>query len=88
MSSQLSLKTSDPFTSESLNNGEFSVVKSRLPFIALGVDHAGEQENKLLKISRGLRGIANNKNARNRFYINVPFVNIIKKELKRIERII
>ena len=65
-----------------MNNGEFSVVKSRLPFVALGVDHAGEQENKLLKISGGLRGIANNENARNRFFINAPFVNIIKKGLK------
>ena len=46
------------------------------------MDHAGEQENKLLKISGGLRGIANNENTRNRFFINAPFVNIIKKELK------
>ena len=46
------------------------------------MDHAGEQENKLLKISGGLRGIANNENARNKFFINAPFVNIIKNELK------
>ena len=55
-------------------------MKCKLPFVALGVDHAGEQENKSLKISGGLRGIANNVNARNRFFAIVPVIrNICEK---------
>ena len=37
--------------------------------MAIGVDHAGEKENKVLKVHGGLRGIANNENARNRFFV-------------------
>ena len=42
---------------------QFSVVKSKLPFVGIGVDHAG-----------GLRGIATNINARNRFFAIVPLI--------------
>ena len=56
-------------------------MKSKLPFVALGVDHAGEQENKRLKISCGLRGIANNVNARNRFFTTVPVIRIICEKI-------
>ena len=43
-------------------------------FVAIGVDHAGEQENKLLKLEGGLTGIANNENARNRFLLTAPIL--------------
>ena len=35
--------------------GQFSVGKSKLPFVGIG----GEQENKALKVSGGLRGHCN-----------------------------
>ena len=57
--------------------GQFSVVKSKLPFVGIGVDHAGEQENKVLKVSGGLRGIATNINARNRFFVIVPLIRYL-----------
>ena len=57
-----------------MSEGEFSVVKSNLPFVAIGIDHAGEQENKYIKGHGGLTGIANNVNARNRFLISAPVI--------------
>ena len=71
------LKDFHPFVWKSLENGQFSAVKCKLPLVALGVDHAGEQENKSREISGGLRGIANNVNARNRFFALVSVVRII-----------
>ena len=62
--------------------GEFSVAKNNLPFTATGVDHAGEQENKVLKVYGGLRGIANNENARNRFFVVAPIINRLCSELQ------
>eukprot|EP00794_Sanderia_malayensis_P017161 gene17161-18883_t len=53
-----------------------------LPFIAIGVDHAVEQENKLLKIDGGLRGIANNEKARNCFFVAAPIINRLCSELQ------
>ena len=74
--SQMYLEDNHPFVWKSLEDGQFSV-KCKLPFVALGVDHAGEQENKSLKISGGLRGIANNVNARNRFFAIVLVIRSI-----------
>ena len=68
------LQFSDHFTWNSLESGKFSVVKNKLPFVAIGVDHAGEQENKLLKLEGGLTGIANNENDPNRFLLTAPIL--------------
>ena len=38
--------------------------KTDAPFGSLGVDHAGEQDKKVLRIDSGNREIANNTNAR------------------------
>ena len=42
----------------------------RLPFLltALGIDHAGEQVNKMIKIEGGLTGVSRNENARTRYF--------------------
>ena len=48
--SMYDLQYLNSFTWNSLLSGKFSVVKSKLPFVAIGVDHAGEQENKMLKV--------------------------------------
>ena len=42
--------------------------------MSLGVDHAGEQENKVLTIDGGMTVIANNLNARNRYCITAPII--------------
>ena len=82
VASQHALQESDPPVWQALAGGEFSVAKNDLPFTAIGVDHAGEQENKVLKVHGGLRGIANNENARNRFFIVAPIINRLCSELQ------
>ena len=54
--------------------GNFSVQKNAIPFTAIGRDHAGEQENKTLKISGGLKEVSRNLNARTRFFLNGPIL--------------
>ena len=58
------------------------VQKSDIPFTAIGVDHADEQVNKILKINGGLVGISHNVNARDRFYLTAPYIANITKEMK------
>lgn len=82
VASQYALQESDPPVWQALADGEFSVAKNDLPFTAIGVDHAGEQENKVLKVHGGLRGIANNENARNRFFVAAPIINRLCSELQ------
>lgn len=79
--SQYALKSLDPQTWNDLEEGGFTVKKSQIPFTAIGPDHAGEQENKVLKVQGGLRGIANNENARNRFFLVAPVLSQINRNL-------
>ena len=64
------LKTEHPETWLELENGNISVTKSSIPFVSIGADHACEQVNRLLKVQGGITGIANNANARQRFFFN------------------
>ena len=77
ISTQLSLEQNCPYTWQCMQDGQFSVVKSKLPFVGLDVDHAGEQENKLIKISGGLCGIATNTNARERYFATAPIMRAL-----------
>ena len=79
--SQYALQYSDPETWHALEAGDFCVTKSDIPFVSLGVDHAGEQENKVLKSDGGLIGIANNANARERYCITAPIISRMVTEL-------
>ena len=54
------LKEKDEEARNVLNGGNFFVNKSRIPYTALGADHALEQENKTIKIHSGIKRIANN----------------------------
>ena len=48
------MKFTNPAIYEKFIDGEFVIRKSFIPFTQIGVDHAGEQVNKLLKVSGGL----------------------------------
>ena len=64
------LESSDPGIWEAFYKGEFTVQKTPIPFTALGMDHTGEQVNKIIKIEGGLPGVSRNENARARYFIN------------------
>ena len=76
------VKTSDSEIWEYLGEGNLSVTKSKIPFTSIGVDHAGEQVNKILKSDGGLCGISSNENARTRLLLIAPIIAQITEELK------
>ena len=41
------------------------------------VDHTGEQQNEILKVSGGLRGITTNANSRNRLFAAAPILRAL-----------
>ena len=50
------LRVEDEKTWNFLNEGNFSVNKSDVPFCAIGADHALEQENRRMKVLGGYKG--------------------------------
>ena len=76
------LKFTNPAIYEKFIDGEFVIRKSFIPFTQIGVDHAGEQVNKLLKVSGGLEGITKNVNARDRLFLTAPFIGEIVAQME------
>ena len=66
------LQRSDPDIWEEFVSGNWVVNKNEVPFCALGAYHALEQVNRAMKVSGGLIGITQNKNARNHFFLVSP----------------
>ena len=50
-------------------SGNFSVNKSEVPFSVFGADHALEQENRAVKVIARIKGIGNNGNALNDYFL-------------------
>ena len=57
-----SLKDTDPDTWSMFGNGNFSAKKPSIPFWAIGIDYAIEQENQAMKMLGGIKGIAEGNN--------------------------
>ena len=64
--------------------GDFSCQKSDIPGTAIGQDHAGEQENKIIESCGGITGITRNKNSRARHFLAAPILSFISKEMMEI----
>ena len=60
LSEMLYLKENDPETCDFFRDGNFCVNKNDVPFCAIGVDHAMEQENKRIKVKSGVIGLTQN----------------------------
>ena len=76
------LESSDPLIWEAFNDGEFAVQTNEIPFTGIGMDHRGEQVNKVLKIEGGVVGISRNENARTRYMLNAPVLAEISENFK------
>ena len=63
------------------DSGGICVNKSDIPFVTLGLYHAGEQENKVLKTDGGIIAIAKNINVRSRYCITAPIISLLVTEL-------
>ena len=66
------MKDSDPDTWEFFSNGHFAVQKSKVPFTGIGVDHAQEHMNKVLKGENALRGISTDSDAILKYCLTAP----------------
>ena len=66
------LETSDPDTWKALENGDFCVTKSSIPFCSIGPDHGIEQENRTMKVIGGITGITQKKATLDKFFLIVP----------------
>ena len=65
---------------------DFSYQKFNIPGTAIGRDHAGEQENKIIKNRGDITGILRNKNSRTRHSLAAPTLSSILKEMMEIGR--
>ena len=74
-----SLKDKDPETWSMFNESNHSVIKTLIPFSAIGIDHAIEQENRAVKVLRGIKGIANSRKALDGYFLTLSEMgNIIQ----------
>ena len=76
LSAMRNLEHNDPDNMTYFMEGNF-YVQTKVPLTAIGVDHAGEQQNKKLKIQGGLIGITTKENSRNRYFIISPVISQI-----------
>ena len=56
----VSLKEKNPDTWQMFHQEYFSLNKTSVPFSAIGVDQAIEQENSPVKVLGGIKGFVNN----------------------------
>ena len=68
LSQMTELKEKDLEAWEVLQQGNFSVNKSSVPFSAIWADHGLEQQNHALKFFGGIKGIANSQAALDEFF--------------------
>ena len=57
------LQSTDPDLHQEFIDGNFVVNKNQIPFCAIGVDHALEHINRIMKVTGGLVGITQNASA-------------------------
>jgi len=74
------LQTTDPDIHQEFIDGNFVVNKNKIPFCAIGVDHALEHINCIMKITGGLVGITQNASARERFFLTAPELSRLAEE--------
>ena len=53
----------------------YSIVKTSIPFVGIGSDHAMEQENKNLKVAGGIVGLTQQSSALSRFCLSSPVMS-------------
>ena len=75
-----------PYVWDAFMKGDFSCQKFDIPGMTIGRDHAGEQENKMIKNRGGNTTITRNKNNRTRHFLAAPILPSISKEVIEIGR--
>ena len=58
----------------------YSVSRTSIPFVAIGSDHAMEQENKAMKVLGGITGLTQQPAALSRFCLTAPILSELSQE--------
>ena len=73
-------QSTDPDIHQEFIDGHFVVNKNQIPFCAIGVNHAPEHINRIMKVTGGLVGITQNASARERFFLTAPELSRLAEE--------
>ena len=73
------LKGSD-FESWQYLEESFSIIKSKIPFVGIGIDNALEQENKVMQVAGGAIGLTQNQAALNQFCLSAPILSLFTQQ--------
>lgn len=76
-----SLQTTDPLIWAEFKLGNFCVNKNIIPFCSIGVDHAIEHVNRMMKVKGGLGGITLRPAALARFFLIAPVMSRISEQV-------
>ena len=79
LATMIDLETKDENSWRYLENN-YSIAKSSIPFVAIGSDHAMEQENKTMKVLGGIIGLTQQPDALNRFCLTAPVLSSLGEE--------
>ena len=80
LSQMFAMQQNDEATWKLMEDGYFSVNKSKVPFSAIGSDRGLEQENRKLKVVGGIKGIANSQKALDKYFLTAgEMSNIVTK---------
>ena len=77
------LRDNDTETWNYFKEGNFCCQKNKIPFTAIGRDHCGEQENKVLKGRGGVSGQSSNSNSTNRYFMTAPVLAQIYSDMEK-----
>ena len=62
-------------------DGSFCCIKNKIPITAIGRDHCGEQENKVLKGRGEVSGQSSNSDSSNQYFLTAPVLSQIYTEM-------
>ena len=77
LSQMTELKEKDNDTWQAFQTGHFSVNKSSVPFSTIGADHALEQQNCVVKVLGGIKGIANSQTALDEYFMTAEELSLL-----------
>ena len=77
LSQMVELKEKDRDVWEVLQQDNFSVKKSSVPFSAIGADHGLEQQNCAMKVLGSIKGMSNSQTAFDEFFMTAGEMSLL-----------
>ena len=80
MQEMTALRVTDPDIHQEFIDGNFAVIKNQIQFCTIGVDHALEHINRIIKVTGELLGITQNASTRERLFLTAPELSRLAEE--------